>query len=188
MGVTRKTDIPAPGPRPPLTGTQLARRRAADARRARIKASGRRVDLMLPQSAALALEALTIAGETATATIIRVLLDAEARQSWRGGWVEQTFQALEGERIARRDTAAQALSEFDRLVFDEAVEACRRREAMTGYRWEIDHMIPLARGGAHAWHNLQVIPYSLNSWKRDSMVLTEPGQWVGMLPGADSGA
>ena len=74
--------------------------------------------------------------------------------------------------------------EFDRLVLAEAKAACRRRQAMTGYAWSVDHMIPLERGGAHAWHNIQVIPASLNSWKRDRLLLTEPAEWVGMLPGA----
>lgn len=55
---------------------------------------------------------------------------------------------------------------------------------MTGYAWAIDHMVPLRRGGKHAWSNLQVIPAWLNSWKRDRMVLTEPGEWVAYLPGA----
>jgi 5-methylcytosine-specific restriction endonuclease McrA len=55
---------------------------------------------------------------------------------------------------------------------------------MTGYAWAIDHMIPLERGGAHAWYNIQVIPARLNSWKADRLVLTQPGEWVGMLPGA----
>lgn len=74
--------------------------------------------------------------------------------------------------------------EFDAFVLEEAREACRRRQAMTGYAWAIDHMVPLRRGGKHAWSNLQVIPAWLNSWKRDRMVLTEPGEWVAYLPGA----
>ena len=74
--------------------------------------------------------------------------------------------------------------EFDRFVLSEAEEACKRRAAMTGYAWQVDHMIPLARGGAHAWHNIQVLPQRLNSWKCDRLVLTQPGEWVSMLPGA----
>lgn len=74
--------------------------------------------------------------------------------------------------------------EFDRFVWAEAKLACDRRRAMTGYAWARDHMIPLERGGAHAWHNIQVIPAWLNSWKRDRLVLTQPGEWVGHLPGA----
>lgn len=73
--------------------------------------------------------------------------------------------------------------DFDRFVLAEAKEACRRRAAMTGYDWAIDHMVPLARGGKHAWWNIQVIPAAINSWKRDRMMLTEPGEWVQLLPG-----
>lgn len=74
--------------------------------------------------------------------------------------------------------------EFDEFVIEEARAACARRERMTGYRWQVDHMIPLRRGGLHAWHNIQVIPEWLNSWKQDRMVLTEPGEWIAHLPGA----
>jgi len=75
--------------------------------------------------------------------------------------------------------------EFDRFVLAEAEEACRRRAEMTGYAWSVDHMIPLARGGEHAWHNVQVIPAKLNQWKGRRMLLTEPGEWAAYLPGAD---
>lgn len=75
--------------------------------------------------------------------------------------------------------------EFDRFVISEAEAACIRRARMTGYAWDIDHMVPLARGGKHAWWNLQVIPRTLNAWKRDRLVLTDPGEWVGRLPGAE---
>lgn len=72
--------------------------------------------------------------------------------------------------------------ELDRFVLEEAFAAARRRQAATGYRWHVDHMVPLARGGAHAWFNIQVIPAALNRWKGSRMVLTEPLQWVGFLP------
>lgn len=74
--------------------------------------------------------------------------------------------------------------EFDRFVLAEAEDACKRRAALTGYAWQVDHMVPLARGGAHAWWNIQAIPQRLNSWKADRLVLTEPGEWVSLLPGA----
>ena len=62
------------------TGTVLARRRSAAARRERILTSGRRIDLMLPPGAAQALERAAEPGETATATIVRVLLRAAKRR------------------------------------------------------------------------------------------------------------
>lgn len=71
--------------------------------------------------------------------------------------------------------------ELDELVMLEAAAACRRREAMTGYRWEVDHMVPLSRGGLHSWSNVQVIPAWLNRWKRNRLVLTALGEWTAFL-------
>jgi hypothetical protein len=34
------------------------------------------------------------------------------------------------------------------------------------------------------WRNIQVIPARLNCWKADALVLTAPGEWVALLPGA----
>lgn len=92
------------------------------------------------------------------------------------GWQRRKRQLKKG--------AVEDFGEFDRFVLAEARAACRRRQAMTGYAWAVDHMVPLERGGKHAWYNVQVIPAWLNSWKRDRLVLTEPGEWVAHLPGA----
>lgn len=92
------------------------------------------------------------------------------------GWQRRKQQLAKG--------AVENFGEFDRFVLQEAKAACKRRTSMTGYKWSIDHMIPLERGGHHAWYNLQVIPAWMNSWKRDRLVLTEPGEWIQMLPGA----
>ncbi|HKY46161.1 MAG TPA: HNH endonuclease [Pyrinomonadaceae bacterium] len=87
-------------------------------------------------------------------------------------------------RDRERSRTPEDFGEFDRFVLAEAEEACKRRAALTGYAWQVDHMIPLSRGGKHAWYNIQAIPQRLNSWKCDRLVLTEPGEWVSMLPGA----
>jgi hypothetical protein len=79
--------------------------------------------------------------------------------------------------------AVDDFGEFDRFVLSEAEEACERRQRMTGYAWQVDHMIPLARGGKHAWHNIQVIPAWLNSRKQDRLWLTETGEFARYLPG-----
>ncbi len=73
--------------------------------------------------------------------------------------------------------------EFDQLVLAEAKAACKRRAALTGYPWAIDHMIPLRRGGSHAWDNLQVIPSWINGWKGDRMILTRTAEYAYLLPG-----
>lgn len=92
------------------------------------------------------------------------------------GWERRKTELARG--------AVPDFGEFDRLVLAEAKEACKRREAMTGYAWAIDHMIPLRRGGKHAWHNVQVIPARLNSAKADRLIYTRPGEWIETLPGA----
>jgi hypothetical protein len=76
------------------------------------------------------------------------------------------------------------MGEFDRFVIAEAYRACKRRKAMTGYRWDVDHMIPIKRGGLHRYDNIQVIPRRLNLWKGDKLVLTCTGEYAEFLPGA----
>ncbi|WP_262270486.1 HNH endonuclease [Microvirga yunnanensis] len=47
-------------------------------------------------------------------------------------------------------------------IYREARELSRA----TGERWEVDHIVPIQRGGLHAVHNLQVVRRSFNSAKR----------------------
>ncbi|HKY46136.1 MAG TPA: hypothetical protein VJM50_23800 [Pyrinomonadaceae bacterium] len=68
--------------------------------------------------------------------------------------------------------------EFDRFVMQEAAAACVRRAAMHGEPFQIDHMVPLSRGGLHCATNVQVIPRRLNLWKNNRLVLTKPGEWI----------
>lgn len=83
----------------------------------------------------------------------------------------------------RRENAAKPddFGEFDRLVLSEAKAACRRRQQKTGIAWAVDHMIPLGRGGKHAWHNIQVIPERLNQFKGDRMIMTKPLEWLDFM-------
>ena len=37
-----------------------------------------------------------------------------------------------------------------------------------GYRWVVDHIVPLNKGGLHKLTNLQVVPESWNGTKRDT--------------------
>lgn len=59
------------------TKAQLAARKAAARRRQQIQAKGRRIDLLLPPEAARALQQAAAPGESATATIIRLLFEAK---------------------------------------------------------------------------------------------------------------
>jgi len=80
-------------------------------------------------------------------------------------------------RLRKNDAARSAaqklrkpgwFSEFDDLVWTEAMHLCILREASTGMKWEADHILPLQGklvSGLHVWNNCQVIPRSVNRSK-----------------------
>ena len=84
-------------------------------------------------------------------------------------------------RSAMRDRLPPWFGELDSLVALEAADLAKRREAVTGFAWHVDHMVPLqARKacGLHCAANLQVIPAALNLRKLNRLVLTKPGAWI----------
>jgi hypothetical protein len=74
--------------------------------------------------------------------------------------------------------------EFDAFVMHEALLLSSRRNATTGIKWHMDHMIPLrskTASGFHCASNIQVIPEALNVMKRNTMTFTKPYEWVNAL-------
>jgi hypothetical protein len=70
--------------------------------------------------------------------------------------------------------------EFDRFVEIEAYRLARLRAAVTGFKWHVDHMIPVVGRrvcGLHVWQNLQVIPWLLNVMKGNRLRWCDPGEW-----------
>lgn len=92
------------------------------------------------------------------------------------------LRARDAARRARKLNATPAWdAELTDLVAIEAADLCAKREAATGFLWEVDHMIPLQAKnacGLHVAANLQVIPLALNRSKGNKMQLTEPLQWL----------
>lgn len=74
--------------------------------------------------------------------------------------------------------------EFDEFIVKEAHHLTKLREAKTGIKWSVDHMIPfkaVEACGLHCAANIQVIPEKLNLGKRHRMILTEPNEWIKAL-------
>ncbi len=88
-------------------------------------------------------------------------------------------------RRARKQNACPTwFGEIDQLVWNEAADLAKLRSAETGFKWHVDHMIPLAgesASGLHVWNNCQVIPMQLNIWKNNKMVMTDVGEWARYL-------
>lgn len=68
--------------------------------------------------------------------------------------------------------------ELDEFVLLECFDVCMERKELTGIEWSVDHMIPLARGGAHSWDNFQPLPKSINILKKDRAIFTQPHEWI----------
>lgn len=84
-------------------------------------------------------------------------------------------------RAMRMDRTPPWFGELDAFIWKEAAHLARLREASTGFKWQADHMIPLAArdvSGLHTWNNCQVIPASLNQLKNNRLIFTEPCEWL----------
>ena len=66
-------------------------------------------------------------------------------------------------------------SEIDELVFHEAADLCQRREKVTGFKWHIDHIVPMMHKdacGLSSAANLQVVPATWNVRKNNKSMAT----------------
>lgn len=93
--------------------------------------------------------------------------------------VARSYDVVRERRKSKKSPVAD--EEFSKFVFKEAASAAVRREKMYGFKWQVDHMIPLSKGGFHSWENIQVIPERLNRMKHSSMIMTKPFKWLDYL-------
>lgn len=75
-------------------------------------------------------------------------------------------------------------SELTDFVYKEVYSLCKLRESLTGFKWHIDHMIPLKGknvSGLHVWNNFQSIPATINTSKQNKLIYTNPFEWLNDL-------
>ena len=89
-----------------------------------------------------------------------------ARKRAKALW-EKTQKGKLYRAVARikRKTLRRNLSELDKFCLAEAYRLCKLREKYTKMKWEIDHIVPVSKGGTNKYHNIQVVPAVWNRRK-----------------------
>jgi len=85
-------------------------------------------------------------------------------------WAENNVAYFTAQRLKRRGLE-KVLTPFEFWVLQEAVDLCRLREVVVGGKWQVDHVIPVSKGGHSRPDNIQVVPAIWN--RRKSNVHTE---------------
>lgn len=99
-------------------------------------------------------------------------INIERRREVAREWARRNMPAVLANvrnRQARKLNATPPwFGELDELVMSEAYDLAKRREAVTGIKWEVDHIVPLQGKkvcGLHVAGNIQVIPMRENRKK-----------------------
>ena len=68
---------------------------------------------------------------------------------------------------AKKFGATVWMTKEDKAKIAELYTIAKDATKLFGYNWAVDHIVPLNKGGLHKLSNLQVVPASWNSAKRD---------------------
>lgn len=90
------------------------------------------------------------------------------------GYAAKAAARIAKRRAIKKNAKVPWANEF---FLQEAYLLAKLRTTVTGFPWEVDHIVPLQSGhvcGLHVEHNVQVIPASANKSKGNR---TWPGMW-----------
>ena len=85
-----------------------------------------------------------------------------AKALWEKSKKGKLYRAVA--RIKRR-ALKKNLTELDQFCLKEAYRLCKLREKQTNLKWEIDHIVPVSKGGTNKYYNIQVVPAVWNRRK-----------------------
>ena len=86
----------------------------------------------------------------------------KAKALWEKSKKGKLYRAIA--RVKRR-ALLKRLSELDKFCLAEAYRLCKLREKYTNMKWEIDHIVPISKGGTNKYYNIQVVPAVWNRRK-----------------------
>jgi 5-methylcytosine-specific restriction endonuclease McrA len=86
------------------------------------------------------------------------------RREWGRIWASLNRERLQAKTNYRR-RLTQKLSELDKFVLSEAAQLSALRTECLQFSWQIDHIVPIAKGGTNAFDNIQVVPAKWNASK-----------------------
>jgi len=89
-----------------------------------------------------------------------------ARKRAKARW-EKSAKGKLYRAVARalRRSLTKNLTELDKFCLSEAYRLCKLREKQTNMKWEVDHIVPISKGGTNKYSNIQVVPAVWNRRK-----------------------
>ena len=88
-------------------------------------------------------------------------------------------------KMAHKQAIPTWYNELDEFVFTECCSLTQLRKNVTGFNWEVDHLIPIRAKvvcGLHVWNNFQCLPRSVNASKQNKLIYTNPHEWLYDIP------
>lgn len=109
----------------------------------------------------------------------------QASQASHKAWAAKNYHVVLAHNAKRRATLIGRTPSWANAFFiSEIYDLAKKRDAVTGVKWHVDHIVPLVSKlvcGLHVEHNLQVIPAEENLSKHNRFWPDMPSEKVGVL-------